>query len=199
MVRLFLDLKVEFFPGLFDSFEFAASDEALVTLRETLVQTHNALLNAGVDHALIGGMALALWGLNRATGDVDLLVEATQREAAESALRNLGFQVFASTKEVLQLQGPGKVDILFAQRSLSRKMLADAKVLPNIGLKYVLAEDLIGLKIQAYKNDPRRELQDKADIQNLMRKNSGLDYDRMKQYADLFGEWETLELLRRGL
>ena len=169
-----------------------------MTLRETLSQTHVALTNAGVDHALIGGMALALWGLNRATGDVDFLVEATQRESTENALRDLGFKVFASTNEVLQLYGLGRVDVLFAQRALSRKMLADAKILPNMGLKYLLAEDLIGLKIQAYKNDPRRELQDKADIQNLMRKNSGLDYERIREYADLFEEWETIEHLRGG-
>jgi hypothetical protein len=78
-------------------------------------------------------------------------------------------------------------------------MLADAKILPNMGLKYLLAEDLIGLKIQAYKNDRRRELQDKADIQNLMRKNPGLDYNRIKQNADIFEEWETLQQLRKTM
>lgn len=170
-----------------------------MTLRETLSLVHTTLQNAGVDHALIGGMALSLWGLNRATGDVDFLVEASQRESVEIALRNLGFTVFASSPEVLQLHGAGKVDILFAQRPLSRKMLADAKIIPNMGIKYLLAEDLIGLKIQAYKNDPRRELQDKADIQNLMRKNSGLDYTRIKEYADIFGEWEILQQLRKGV
>jgi hypothetical protein len=34
-------------------------------------------------HALIGGLALALWGINRATGDVDFLAEAAQRAEAE--------------------------------------------------------------------------------------------------------------------
>ncbi|MEN9825115.1 MAG: hypothetical protein RI953_860 [Pseudomonadota bacterium] len=169
-----------------------------MTLRETLSRAHKALDEAGVDHALIGGLALALWGLNRATGDVDFLVEAAQRPKAEEVFKNLGFQVYASSAEVLQLEGFGKVDLLFAQRPLSRKMLADAKLLPGMGLKYLLAEDLIGLKIQAYKNDPRRELQDKADIQNLMRKNSNLDFLRIKQYAQIFNEWETIEQLRKG-
>ena len=168
-----------------------------MTLRDTLSRTHRALEDAGVDHALIGGMALAMWGLNRATGDVDFLVESSQREAAEKVIQSLGFQIFASTNEVLQLHGPGNVDILFAQRPLSRKMLADAKILPGMGLKYLLAEDLIGLKIQAYKNDPRRELQDKADIQNLMRKNPQMDFERIKLYADLFHEWAAIQELKR--
>jgi hypothetical protein len=97
---------------------------------------HQALVAAGVDHALIGGLALALWGLNRATGDVDFLVEAEHRNVAETVLRDLGFQVFASSKDVLQLEGVGRVDIFFAKRPLSRRMLADAAVLPNAGLKY---------------------------------------------------------------
>lgn len=170
-----------------------------MSLRETLSRVHQALQDAGVDHALIGGMALAMWGLNRATGDVDFLVESAQRDATEKALHDLGFQVFASTNEVLQLQGLGRVDILFAQRPLSRQMLTDAKILPGMKLKYLLAEDLIGLKIQAYKNDPRRELQDKADIQNLIRKNPQMDFNRIKQYAELFNEWEVIQQLQKGL
>lgn len=170
-----------------------------MSLRETLSRVHQALQDAGVDHALIGGMALAMWGLSRATGDVDFLVESTHRETTEKALLDLGFLVFASTNEVLQLQGMGNVDILFAQRPLSRKMLADSKTLPGMDLKYLLAEDLIGLKIQAYKNDPRRELQDKADIQNLMRKNPQMDFERIRQYADLFDEWVAIQQLQKGL
>ncbi|NBW83692.1 hypothetical protein EBR21_18255 [bacterium] len=74
-----------------------------MTLRETLSRAHKALGDAGVDHALIGGLALALWGLNRSTGDVDFPVEAAQRPEAEEVFKNLGFQVYASSVEVLQL------------------------------------------------------------------------------------------------
>lgn len=168
-------------------------------LREVLTTAHEALLGAGVDHALIGGLALALWGLNRATGDVDFLIEAEHRGFAECALAILGYRIFASSEEVLQLEGPGKIDLLCARRPLSRQMLADARSLPNSGLKYLLAEDLIGLKIQAYINDPRRELQDKADIQNLMRKVPNIDLQRVKKYADIFQQWGAIEELRKTL
>jgi predicted nucleotidyltransferase len=65
------------------------------------------------------------------------------------------------------------------------------------GIKCVGPEDLIGLKIQAYKNDPRRELQDRADIQRLIETTPSLDWERIKDYADLFSEWPTIEDLRR--
>ena len=62
---------------------------------------------------------------------------------------------------------------------------------------YILkAEDIIGLKIQAYKNDGSRELQDKADIQKLLALPN-LDLETIKKYADLFGEWSVIEKLQR--
>ena len=62
---------------------------------------------------------------------------------------------------------------------------------------YILkAEDIIGLKIQAYKNDGSRELQDKADIQKLLALPN-LDLDTIKKYADLFDEWSVIEKLQR--
>ena len=62
---------------------------------------------------------------------------------------------------------------------------------------YILkAEDIIGLKIQAYKNDGSRELQDKADIQKLLALPN-LDLETIKTYADLFGEWSVIEKLQR--
>jgi hypothetical protein len=76
--------------------------------------------------ALIDGLALTFGGTNRATGDVDCLVEAAQRQAAEKEYHDVGFRVFASSVELIQREGFGKVDLLFAQRPLSRKMLADA-------------------------------------------------------------------------
>jgi predicted nucleotidyltransferase len=69
--------------------------------------------------------------------------------------------------------------------------------LSTLDIKCVKAEDLIGLKIQAYVNDPKRELQDKADIAALIDRSRDLDWERIKEYADLFSEWPTLERLRR--
>lgn len=55
-------------------------------------------------------------------------------------------------------------------------------------------EDIIGLKIQAYKNDASRELQDKADIQKLLAWPK-INLVEVKKYADLFCEWPVIEKL----
>lgn len=164
-------------------------------LKTTLDLAHGILEAHGVPHALIGGMALSVWGVQRSTADIDFLVDEVDRGVAREALLGVGFAPFHETEEVLQFHGVGALDLLFARRPLARAMLADARAIPESTLRCVLPEDLIGLKIQAYKNAPKRELQDKADIQRLMETNPHLDLERVHMYADLFGEKREMERL----
>ena len=150
-----------------------------------------------MDHALIGAFALAVCGVQRATNDVDFLIDGAKAAAARQALESDGFTVFHASDEVLQMAGPVPVDFVLARRPLSLAMLARASARTFRGIKCVGPEDLIGLKIQAYKNDPRRELQDRADIQRLIVVSPSLDWARIRQYAELFSEWPAVEDLRR--
>ena len=170
---------------------------AIASIADLLDSVHACLEAAGVDHALIGAFALAAWGIQRATNDVDFLIDGTRTAVARQALEDKGFTVFHATDEVLQMAGPGPVDFLLARRPLSQAMLARASARTFRGIKCVGPEDLIGLKIQAYKNDPRRELQDRADIQRLIEVSPSLDWSLVRQYADLFSEWPAMEDLRR--
>jgi len=167
-------------------------------LRETLNKVHQVLKDADIDHALIGGLGLASLGVHRATNDVDLLVEGEQRTKVQSVLESAGWQMVMGTQEVLHFEGFGNVDILLANRSHSKNMLSKAKVFPQHKIKCVSTEGIIGLKIQAYRNDKDRELQDKADIKSLIEKYPELDWAEVKTYADLFGEWKFIQSLRKS-
>lgn len=167
-----------------------------MNLIESLDLITLSLSKEKIKHALIGGLALAAHGVTRATVDIDLLINGDNKAAAKSALFNLGFSIFHETEEVLQLSGPAQLDIIFANRSLSKKLLSCAKHYNDFPLPVVSAEGLIGLKIQAYKNDSKRELQDKADIQALLTQNPDLDLSIIKSYADLFNEWEFILKLK---
>ena len=170
---------------------------AIASIADLLDSVHAWLDAAGVDHALIGAFALAAWGVQRATNDLDFLIDGAKTVEARKALENEGFTVFHSSSEVLQMAGPGPVDFILARRPLSQAMLKRASARRFRGIKCVGPEDLIGLKIQAYKNEPRRELQDRADIQRLIEVSPSLDWARIKEYADLFSEWPAVENLRR--
>ena len=90
----------------------------------------------------------------------------------------------------------GYVDLLIARRPISRDILKLSNKNGPEGINFVRAEDLIGLKIQAYINDPSREFQDKADIQYLVSSQNDLDWKLIKKYADLFNEWEVVNEIR---
>lgn len=168
-----------------------------MSLRETINLAHSTLLEANIDHALIGGIALATLGLNRATADVDLLIDGENKELAIKVLEKKGFKLTLSTNEVLHFEGFGFLDILLANRPVSKKMLSEAFVLKGskINIKCLSPEDIIGLKIQAYVNDRKRELQDKADIKALFDLNKDININKVKIYAEMFKEWDAIKEL----
>lgn len=167
-------------------------------IRETLDLAHRVLSEARVDHALIGGLALGGHGIHRATMDVELLIEGSVREQAKKALENNGFKLKAETDETLHFSGYGNLDLLLANRTPSREMLKRASTTTVAEVKCLQPEDIIGLKIQAYSNNRKRALQDKADIAALIEKCDNLDWDRVKSYAELFDEWDAIEKIKKS-
>ena len=167
----------------------------MINLRKTLNDAHSVLQQAGIAHALIGGFALAAYGQHRATADIDLLADGTKKEIIKTELIQKGFVLKHETAEVLQFSGLGFLDVILANRPLSQEMLKRAQLNYELNIYILKAEDIIGLKIQSYKNDKSRELQDKADIQKLL-VLPGINLEDIKKYADLFGEWPVIEKLQ---
>jgi len=165
-------------------------------IQDTLTLATTALTQANVSFALIGGFALAAHGVVRATQDIDLLVDGKKRDFAKTALVKVGFNAIFENAEVMHFSGKGQLDLLMANRESTLDMLQRARPIREFPVSVVAAEDLIGLKIQAYKNDSKREFQDKADIQALLEQNSNLDFTLIKKYADMFGEWAFVSELR---
>jgi hypothetical protein len=66
-----------------------------MNLHEELVLVVGALDAGGVEYALVGGLALAVWGAPRATKDIDFLVRPEDLERAKSAARGVGYTLEA--------------------------------------------------------------------------------------------------------
>ena len=164
----------------------------MINLRKTLFDVHSILDQEGIAHALIGGFALAVYGNFRATVDIDFLADGSKKEIIKKVLTAKSFILKFESDEVLQFSGIGFVDIILANRPFSQEMLKQAIQNKELGVHVLRAEDIIGLKIQAYKNEPTRSLQDKADIQKLLQLPS-LDMTLVKKYADLFQEWNEIK------
>lgn len=77
-------------------------------------------------------------------------------------------------------------------------MLKNAKDNSQLGVYVLQAEDIIGLKIQAFVNDVDREHKDLNDIQELVNKGQGLNWEKIEKYADMFKVWHKISYLKKS-
>ncbi len=162
---------------------------SLSRLGRQIAEVVAALDAIGAPFALIGGLALASHKVVRATQDVDLLTDVDSADAVDRAVIGLGFGILHRNLEVANYRrGDQRLDFLFASRPIARRLLANASARETeFGLlRVVSAEGLIGFKLQALVNDPRRT-QDLEDIRAILRANRGnLDLVEIRKFFRLF-------------
>jgi hypothetical protein len=136
-----------------------------------LSQVAETLDAAGIRNALIGAMALAAYGVNRATADIDLLtIDAVcLKSDFWSDLKSRGIDIRIRKGDltdplagVVRCGAPGEspLDVVVGKFAWQRKVLDRAEPLGE--LRVVRAADLILLKL--YAGGP----QDAWDIQQLL-------------------------------
>jgi hypothetical protein len=167
-------------------------------LGKQITEVIAALASVEADVAVIGGLALASHKVTRATQDIDFLAEAEQADAIEAILVAHGYsRIHRSVDAANYLRRDERVDLLYAHRPIARKLLREARAVetPFGKLRVVSAEGLIGLKLQALVNDPKRT-QDLADIRALLRANpQTLNLSEVREYFRLFERESLLDEL----
>ena len=153
--------------------------------------------------ALIGGFALPFHGVQRATGDVDFLVDAAGSDLLHDALLAAGARCLHRSADAANYAtGSSRlapVDFIIARRARAREMLRRAKWrllrAARLRVPVVDAEALIGLKLQALANQPRRT-QDEADIQALFAAGAeSLNVKILRDYYRIFDRERDLDRL----
>jgi hypothetical protein len=159
-------------------------------------------------YALIGGLAMALRGVQRTTLDADFILLEDDLAACHSILGSLGYsRDFHSdnvSHYIAQHPSLGRIDLLHAFRTATLGMLQRAERLPltpGCAIPVVHTEDLIGLKIQAACNDPTRATGDWSDIHQLIqhagRTRQSIDWELLGDYLALFEKSDELYTLRK--
>ena len=88
-------------------------------LRSVLIEVHTALREAEIDHALIGGLALAAHHCERATVDLDLLADGARAEDIDRLLLARAEVDLERVREYFRLFDREKeLDALLAERDL---------------------------------------------------------------------------------
>lgn len=173
-----------------------------MSLSQTVATCVEIFRETGARAAIIGGLGLNVRGVGRMTRDVDWLLDRAQADAVQAALLATGFSILQRTGDVLcAYRSPDRIDCILAHRTHALRMLTNAsrETLFDHHVSVVRSEDLIGLKVQAYANDPARRFGDQADILSLLKvPGIRLDLEEVAAYFTLFdkgADWEALRAL----
>lgn len=164
-----------------------------------------AFKDKDIQYALMGGFALGLWGVHRATIDIDFLVDRNDLKQIDGIMTKLNYECIHQTINVSQYVSPlsvfGEIDFLHAFREVSLSMLRRAeerKIFDGrLTVKVLKPEDLIGLKIQAMINDRSRWMRELSDIEGIIKLNQkNLDWSLLEEYFSLFNMKEKVKELK---
>lgn len=161
-----------------------------------------------IKYGLIGGFAMGVMGILRTTMDLDLLLLIEDLEKAEGILRDAMYTCRYKTEHVSQYTSDvkplGSIDILHAAKQISRGMLERTKryrVFDTFTVPVLAPEDIIGLKIQAFSNNPSRYNGDVQDIrlilEHTIKTENPVDWELLKDYFSLFNQDDLWAELRR--
>jgi hypothetical protein len=144
------------------------------TLWELAQRVHRLLALEGIEHAIVGGVAVCLHGYRRNTIDLDLLVEPADSADLRSALEGDGIPWHATVKEFRSSSGV-PIQCVLAGESEGPGQAAkfpspsDPKHVTTIdGLPVLSLAALIQSKLACGLGDVRRTHRDFADVVELI-------------------------------
>jgi hypothetical protein len=145
-----------------------------VTIYEELRGVLEALEAANVEHALIGALAVAVWGAPRATKDIDLLIRREDLPAALASVAGRGFTLAAlplefkdgtEVRRINKVDADGNLmtlDFMIVDQNLEQPWASRVRLpFADSQVTVVSRDALIGMKARAARP------QDIMDIQNL--------------------------------
>lgn len=155
--------------------------------------------------AVVGGLGLHGHGVSRATVDLDLVCEADVQGPLVAFLESQGYETLHRSQgfsnHVHAQADRGRLDVVYVDEGTARQLFAGCQPRLELGARNALvprAEHLAAMKVQAMKNDPRRELQDLADIQALLRR-PGVDAAEVRGYFERAGLLDRYDAILRSL
>lgn len=144
------------------------------TLWTTAQECHRRLRDAGVPHAIVGGIAVCLHGYRRSTVDVDLLVRSEDTAAIRGALEAAGYTWSDANREFIGQAGVPVQFLTCGERAGkdSEVSLPDPSLPASTqeieGLPVLSLARLIEIKLACGLGDLRRLHRDLADVVELI-------------------------------
>lgn len=157
---------------------------------------------AGVRYMVIGGIAVSVHGYVRATGDLDIMIAVSDTDSTHEWLITAGYRSLDRREDLASyVRDALRLDILYARRSASLALLErrEQAGYETLRIPVISLEGLLGLKLQAFHDDPRR-LRDLQDMLELFKANRNrIDIDEVRGYFRLFDRESLLDDILRAI
>ncbi|MBF0557857.1 MAG: hypothetical protein HQL08_03650 [Nitrospirae bacterium] len=152
-----------------------------------------------VPYAIVGAVAMGFWGVRRDTMDIDFLARSIDREKITAVMKGLGYDHTVSSTFADQfvhlIRDMGSVDFLYTKKE--KGIIESSRILMGLDGKAIhvaLPEDIIGMKLESIRNNPKREMKDWADIQSIVEVLADdLDWEKIKDYCKITGREDAYE------
>lgn len=149
---------------------------------------------------LIGGHALAAYGVTRQTGDVDLLIDEADTPQWRELIAHLGYSAYHVHRAFIQFSPPDKqtwpIDLMLVSHQTFAQMWEQSRSwrLAQHELRIPAPKHLLALKLHALKQDPKRRSKDIDDMIGVIR-HEAMDVtgDEFKQLCEKYGSKEIYE------
>lgn len=137
-----------------------------------LVELARAFDAESIPYALIGGIAVGIYTMPRATDDIDVAVSSTSRDKLLSALTAAGFVLEGEHEHSLNFGHPSGERVQLAIDAPFDAMIdrAESIEVRGVRIRVVRKDDLIEMKERAARDPARRKskaLRDQADVELL--------------------------------
>ena len=162
---------------------------AVEKVRDRLKRSTNALEEAGVPYAVVGGNAVAAWvsevdeSAARNTPDVDILLRREDLKKSTVALEKVGFIQKNSAGITMFMDGPGAkardaVYVIFANEKVRPEYEFPApdvasSVIKSNNMRVLALEDLVRMKLTSNRLKDRVHIQDLAFVELIDSKMVG--------------------------
>jgi len=165
-----------------------------------VLQTVTAFLDhQGAHYAVIGGVALVMYGLPRTTLDLDLVVDFAVQDSLiqwleargyETVHRSLGYSNHSHSDPLW-----GDLDFVYVRGETAEKLFSGCRKAKGPGgleVPVPSPEHLAALKVVSLKNDPDRAFRDQEDLRFLLHL-PGVDQTEIRSYFERHGLSERFE------
>lgn len=169
--------------------------------------TAGFLEERGFPVAVIGGLAMAAYGMPRTTLDIDFVAPGESQDGLIAFLETQGYKTLHRSKgysnRVHDDPEKGRIDVVYVRGETSRSLFAGARAArTDRGIEMMIPrpEHLAAMKVFAMKNDPSRTFTELADIRFLLTLPE-VDRDEVRGYFARHGlmeRYEEIEATLRG-